>query len=260
MAQANGLNWFSLQDPDVAEYDKNPYYKFFDRINHLNRFPATTSPSFIGWELLNQFPGQWIHINSGFHEIGRGREYAMLAETASTYSWERFAYYSRGGGKIKFRPDISKDDFIVDLARKYFDKLNLQEVIGLGYNPWDFIYWEDHSGGWLAQSYYNFYPFAECISLVNCRQVFGIMWQVPDEYINNSYLLYLCIMNEHDPRYREVTMGKNFKPSPKDQDNYALVYGGYLLKGDPIEIAKRALEINPAIEWAKRALQNSDNK
>ena len=256
MAQENGLNWLSIQDPDVGEYDKNPYYQFFKKINHRNRFPSTTSPEFVGWGLLNNFPGQWINVASGFHEIGRGRKYGMLAYPVSDYSWEKFAYYSLGGALIKFRPTISKDDFLLRLARKYFDKLNLQEVVKLGYNPWDFVYWEDQSGGWLAQSYYNFHPIAEVTVLANCRRAIEIMWQIPDEYTNDSNLLYNCIMNEHDLRYREETMGKDFKPSPKDYDNYALVYGGYLLKGDPIEIAKRALEINPTIEWAKRALQN----
>ena len=261
------MNWFSAPRREVAEYDKNPYYKFFDKINTINRFPQTTSPTFVGWGTFNLFSGQWIHIASGFHEIGRGRYY--LNASPSSYSLSSFTDYNFGGVKFEVPPK-TRDAFLLDLIKSYFDKLNLQEVANLGYNPWDFVYWEDHSAGWLAApAYYNFLPFAEVVVLVNCRRVFEIMWQVPDEYINDSYLLYTCIMNEHDTRYRqesfmdkshrrEVTMGKNFKPSPKDYDNYALVYGGYLLKGDPIEIAKKALAVNPTIEWAIRAIQNSN--
>ena len=151
---------------------------------------------------------------------------------------------------------MRQDPIIVEMAENYFAKLNHAEVARLGYNPWDFSYIETNDGGFLSRYCDDFDPVFESISFANCRRALEIMWQVPDEYINQSSLLYKCIMNEHDFRYREKNMGKDFKPSPKDYDNYALVYGGYLLKGDPIEIAKRALEINPTIEWAKKALQN----
>ena len=208
----------------------------------------------ICFQLLYLCPGQWIHIHSVVHEVARGRTGQLFSYFPEQYTLNRFIETQRNVARESSLP--RNDPFLLELYKNQFDKLNLQEIIRFGYNPWDFVYLENRDGGWLSRYGEVFDTLGESVSLANCRKVFEIMWQVPDKYINDSNLLYNCIMNEHDSRHREQIMGKDFKTSLKDYDNYALVYGGYLLKGDPIEIAKRALEINPTIEWAKKALQN----
>ncbi|MBR1420460.1 MAG: hypothetical protein IJ575_05335 [Selenomonadaceae bacterium] len=242
------LNWTSLEGSSIKS---NPYYQVFKQSVMSDYVLMTKYHGVIGFLLLNMFPGQWIHIHSVVHEAARGRKWEKAR--SSLYSLEKFILRMRFANHQKL---LRQDPIIVEMAENYFAKLNHAEVARLGYNPWDFSYIETNDGGFLSRYCDDFDPVFESISFANCRRALEIMWQVPDEYINQSSLLYKCIMNEHDFRYREKNMGKDFKPSPKDYDNYALVYGGYLLKGDPIEIAKRALEINPTIDWAKKALQN----
>ena len=272
LAKKFELNWIAADIKDLHWQD-NKYFHAFNRIVKDKIFPHTSTGALATqfWT-MNVIPRQMIHIHSNTTEVGRGRgndyEFAFLSKD---YSFETF-YDAYINSTIAWRSDEIKqnqkpmmvsDEKLRAWFRKYFDELDMKKFIDLGYNPWDLMYAEQHCAGMLFGIHQYNDSIFESVSLTNCHRVFEILFQVPEEYVNRSYLLYSCIMNEHDPVNQNIFMGADFKPSPRDLENYALVYGGYLACNHAkswqriFDICSGALSVNPTIKWAKDHLEKA---
>ena len=272
VAKTFDLNWIAVDIKDL-HYEDNKYFHAFNRIVKDKIFPPTSTGALATqfWT-LNMIPRQMIHIHSNCSEVGRGRaSNSAFGFFTSEYCFEKFfdAYthtthaYKPKEVEIRQQPMMESDQKFIGWLREFFDKLDLKKFIDLGYNPWDLMSAEHECGLMLAQIHQFNDTIFESVSLTNCHHVLEIMFQVPEEYVNHSYLLFSCILNEHDPVSREYFMGSDFKPSSRDFENYALVYGGYLACNrakswqDIFNICSSALNLNPTIKWAKYNLEKA---
>lgn len=271
----NDLQWVGTDSKDIKLNDNRYNKAFYDFIDR-NVFPPSARMS-----LRNQFwnfnifgaNDAFIHINSNCAEAGRGRpgdDVVFMPFGSDTYNIDRFteiyfiSTYRWSSREIKEKQSsmMKNDDYLKGIIKDYFNILDHKTLISMGYNPWDFSYIEQRIAFLLSQQYMCCDCIYDSVSLTDSRDVLMIMWQLPEKYtINGTNVLYDCILNEYDPDFREMHMGKSFVPTntAEEKDNYSLVYTGYLLDKDmnpegKIKIAEKALQINKTIKWAHNQL------
>lgn len=275
VARDNDLRWIGTDSKDI-KLSGNRYNKAFYDIIDRNIFPPSAK-----FSLRNQFwnfnifgaNDNFIHINSNCAEAGRGRpgcDVVYMPFGTDTYNIDRFteiyfiSTYRWSPKETKERQSsmMENDAYLKGVIKDYYNVLNHETLIPMGYNPWDFAYIEQRTAFLLSQQYMCCDSIYDSISLTDSRDVLMIMWQLPEKYmIDDTHVLYDCILNEYDPDFREKNMGKSFVPAntAEESDNYGLVYAGYLLDRDmdleeKIGIAKKALQINKTIKWAHRQI------
>ncbi len=268
LSNSDGLNWLGTDTKDL-HFDNNRLHDCFQRCITDKVFPYGSKyalrNNFFNFQM---FGGKnYTHIHSNCAEAARGRfgayEFDFLQET---YSFEKFldAYilstyqWQSPENKALQEKLMHEDELLVAEVRKYFDHLCGEDIMELGYNPWDFMYIEQRTAGFLSQIHMLNDAAFDSISLTNCRSVMEILWQVPDVYIVRSNLLYNCILNEYDTENQAKIMGGDFRANAEDlkDENYGLVYGGYMMlekmnsDEDRFQLVKRVLDINPTVKWA----------
>lgn len=212
IASKDNLNWIGVDSKEIHLED-NKLKQGFQNIIVNNVFPHQCQ--FVlrtqFWNLNIFGCKNYIHIQSNCAEIGRGRksygtatgEYPFFSDSWCFENFRDEFIRSMVAWKAKeFKEDqtqkLLQDPVFLKHLQNYYDFLNLDQVKQLGYNPWDFVYNEQRVANFLSQTHmYNDICF-ESISLTNCREVFEIMWKLPEKDINCSMVLYNEILKENN--------------------------------------------------------------
>ncbi len=273
LAEEYNLKWIGSDSKDIIFLDGSVYDNY-NKIVKDKVFPIGAQKTLYTqfWN-MNMFgvDNGWIHINSQYAEISRGRNNGAGLDgfgfsDSKTYNFDMFVecylqstynFLSKEKQESQ-KKSMLNNSIIMNSLKEYYNLLGLEKYISLGYNPWDLLYWEQRCGKFLSISHMPSDPVFESTSLSNCREAILAMLQVEDKYINESMLLFYSILNENDKSYQEQIMGKGFKPSENDykNNNYMIVYGGKYITDKMsdskkiIEFSKNALEINNTCKWA----------
>lgn len=272
LASDNGLNWIGTDRSDI-KLDDNIYAKKYREILERNIFPRSSmSPLQNMFWNLNIFgtADEYIHIHSNCAEAGRGRPADVeMPFSSSDFNFDLFldAYfkstyiYTSPKYAAQQRHKMENDDLLISKIKDYYDELNVEACVSLGYNPWDLLYIEQRIAFFLAQQHMLNDALFDSISLTNSREILNLMWSLPEKYIGRSCVLYHCILNEEDAGDRELNMGRNFVPSASQEetDNYGSIYAGYILAYDmcsdeKIKLAEKVIKINKTVKWAYKML------
>ena len=258
--EEHGCRWIGSDSKDL-DFRGNSMYEAYRKIVEQNVFPLTSTDALQNhfWNLNLFGVNEWIAIHSNCSEVGRGRGYEYLG---NGFTFEEYLRCFIDGSVAwkgpaiaeKQKAAMSSDEEFVGLMREFFDSLDLGKAIELGYDPWDFVYSEQRVAGFLSQTHMCFDPSYESVSLTNSRDILEEMWRIPEKYRSGKFLLYRCILNEHDSFWKEKHMGKDFVPND-DHDLYGEVYGGYIMcEVEPEredEILEKVVESNPTVKWAR---------
>lgn len=279
LAKEYNLNWMGTDSKDV-KLKENPYFNAYKEILKRNIFPVSSMDALqnMFWNFnIFGFDSDYLHIHSNCAEAGRGRPlngYEM-AYGADDFCFEKFfdTYISSAVSwkKESIKQEMSKkmheDQFLKKVLKDFFDMLDLKYTADLNYNPWDIMYIEQRCSTFLSQMHMLNDALYDSVSLTCSREILSIMWRLPDEYVNQTCVLYNSILNENDPTYRTENMGEKFAPtySQEEKDNYHLIYSGYtLIHSTPprerISLAKKVLKINSTVKWAYSVLINESIK
>lgn len=269
------LNWMGTDSKDV-KLKENPYFKAYNEILKRNIFPVSSMDALqnMFWNLnIFGFDSDYLHIHSNCAEAGRGRPlngYEM-AYAADDFCFEKFfdAYISsavswkRESVKQEISKRMHEDQFLKKVLKDFFDMLDLKYTKTLNYNPWDIMYIEQRCSTFLSQMHMLNDALYDNVSLTCSREILSLMWRLPDEYINQTCVLYNSILNENDTVYRTENMGEKFVPSnsQEEKDDYHLIYAGYALTSstpprEKMALAEKVLKINNTVKWAHSVLIN----
>ena len=213
------LNWMGVDSKDL-HFEFNNFYNKFCNVINKHAYPPT-----IKFALRCQFfyflffgKNNFLHIHSNCAETGRGYSSLWNTYTKKDFCFNKFytAYietslvWCNKDKKDIFRNAMFNDQTLKDILFKYYKKTNLEEIAILGYNPWNILYMENRCSNFMSCIHtLNDIAF-DSISLTNTRDILSDFWQIDDEFINQSNILYKSILEELN-FYKYTDEFNNFK-------------------------------------------------